>query len=253
MSKLKIKTVLVSQPQPSDPEKSPFYELAKKYNLKIDYRKFFKIERLSSREFREFKIYLNDYPSIIFTSRQAVDHYFSMAKDMRYNPPDATKYFCMTETIALYLQKYIQFRKRKIFFCNNNFDELAELMKKHEKDSFLLPCSDENNDFLSKFLTEKNFKIRKAVFFRPVQEELNDLNLSKYDMLVFFSPSGIKSLNENFPEYNQGDQVIAAFGEQTALAISEAGLTQHIVAPNEQFPSIIMAIDDFITKLNKKK
>lgn len=253
MSKLKIKTLLVSQPHPTDPEKSPFFELAKKYNLKIDYRKFFKIDRLTSREFREFKIYLHEYPSIIFTSRQAVDHYFSMARDMRYSPPDATKYFCLTETIALYLQKYIQFRKRKIFFCNNNMEELADLMKKHEKDAFLLPCSDENNDHLSNFLMEKNFNIRKAVFFRPVKEELNDVDLSKYDMLVFFSPAGIKSLFENFPEYHQGDQVIAAFGEQTANAISEAGLTQHIIAPTEQFPSIIMAIDDFITKLNKKK
>ncbi len=253
MSKLKIKTVLVSQPQPTDPEKSPFFELAKKFNLKIDYRKFFRIERLSSREFRENKIYLHEYPSIIFTSRQAVDHYFSMCKDMRYSPPDATKYFCLSETIALYLQKYIQFRKRKIFFCNNNPEELAELMRKHDKDAFLLPCSDENNDNLSNFLIEKSFTIQKAVFFRPVREEFNDLDITKYDMLVLFSPAGIKSLIENFPDYKQETQIIAAFGEQTAQAIAEAELTQHVIAPTEQFPSIIMAIDDFITKLNKKK
>jgi len=253
MSKTKIKTVLVSQPQPTEPEKSPFFEISKKFNLKIDYRKFFKIERLTSREFREQKVYLNDYSSIIFTSRQAVDHYFSMSKDLRYSPPDTMKYFCISETIALYLQKYIQFRKRKIFFCNNNQEELADQMKKHDKDTFLLPCSDENNDNLSRFLTEKNFKIRKSVFFRPVIDELKELDLSKYDMLVFFSPSGIKSLKENFPEYVQGDQVIAAFGESTSTAIAEAGLEQQIMAPTEQFPSIIMAIDDFLTKLNKKK
>lgn len=253
MSKAKIKTLLVSQPQPTDPEKSPFYEISKKFGLKIDYRKFFRIDRLSSREFREQKVYLNDFPAIIFTSRQAVDHYFSMAKDLRYNPPDTTKYFCMSETIALYLQKYIQFRKRKIFFCNNNPEDLADSMKKHDKEQFLLPCSDENNDHLTNFLCGKNFKIRKAVFFRPVREEVSDLTLSAYDMLVFFSPFGIKSLFENFPDYKQGEQIIAAFGEQTALSITDAGLKQHVMAPTEQFPSIIMAIEDFLVKLNKKK
>jgi uroporphyrinogen-III synthase len=253
MCKRKIKTILVSQPQPTDPEKSPFYELSKKFSLKIDYRKFFKIDRLSSREFREQKIYLNEYMAIIFTSRQAVDHYFSMTKDLRYSPPDTTKYFCMSETIALYLQKYIQFRKRKIFFCNNQPEELADLMKKHEKETFLLPCSDENNDNLTNYLTEKKFKIRKAVFFRPLKEELNDVNLSVYDMLIFFSPLGIKSLFENFPDYKQNDQIIAAYGELTSHAISDAGLQQQIIAPTEQFPSIIMALEDYLVKSNKKK
>jgi len=253
MSKTKIKTLLVSQPHPADPEKSPFFEVSKKFNLKVDYRKFFRIERLTSREFREQKVYLEQYLSIIFTSRQAVDHYFSMAKDLRYNPPDTTKYFCMSETIALYLQKYIQFRKRKIFFCNNNLDELGGLMKKHEKETFLLPCSDEYNDNLTGFLCKKNYKIQKAVFFRPVIDDLTNLDISKYDMLVFFSPWGIKSIRENFPGYEQGDQIIAAFGELTSQAITDAGLMQQIMAPSEQFPSIIMAIDDFLTKQNKRK
>jgi uroporphyrinogen-III synthase len=253
MSKRKIKTLLVSQPQPPDPEKSPFFEIAKKFNLKIDYRKFFRIERLTSREFREQKVYLEQYLSIIFTSRQAVDHYFSMAKDLRYNPPDTTKYFCMSETIALYLQKYIQFRKRKIFFCNNNLEDIAGLMKKHDKETFLLPCSDEHNDTLTSFLNTKNFSVQKAVFFRPVIDDLADLNLSKYDMLVFFSPWGIKSICENFPDYQQGDQIIAAYGELTSQAIADAGYEQQILAPSEQFPSIIMAIDDFLTKQNKRR
>jgi uroporphyrinogen-III synthase len=249
----KIKTILVSQPSPADPEKSPFYELSKKFNLKIDYRKFFKVERLSSREFREQKIYLNDYVSIILTSRQAVDHYFSMSKDLRFCPPDTTKYFCMSETIALYLQRYIQFRKRKIFFCNNNMEELASLMKKHEKETFLLPCSDEHNETLPKFLASKNFSVKTAVLYRASQEDLADINLSKYDLLVFFSPFGIKALNESFPDFKQEETLIAVFGESTANSLKDAGLRLDVFAPTEQFPSMTMAIEDYIVKLAKKK
>jgi uroporphyrinogen-III synthase len=253
MGKTKIKTVLVSQPKPADLEKSPFFDLSKKHGLKIEYRKFFKIERLTSREFREFKIYPQDYHSIILTSRQAVDHYFSMIKDLRFDPPDTFKYFCLSEAIALYLQKYIQFRKRKIFHCNNNFGELTELMKKHDKETFLLPCSDEHNETLPNFLTEKKFNFRKAVLFRTLKEDLNDLDLSKFDMLVFFSPAGIKSLRENFPNFVQDDTIIAGFGDSTSFAMQEMGLRQDIKAPTEQFPSMIMAIEDFLIKLGKKK
>jgi uroporphyrinogen-III synthase len=253
MSKIKVKTVLISQPQPADLEKSPFFDMSKKFNLKIDYRKFFKIERLTSREFREQKVYLQEYLSIIFTSRQAVDHYFSMSKDLRYTPPDNTKYFCMSEAISLYLQKYIQFRKRKIFACANNAEELAGIMKKYDKEVFLLPCSDENNDSLLNFLTGKNFNIKRSVFFRPVSDELADLKLDKYDLIVFFSPFGIRSLKQNFPDYEQKEQFIGAFGELTSAAIAEAGLTQHIIAPTEQFPSITMALEDFLTKQNKRR
>ncbi len=253
MSKTKIKTVLVSQPKPVELEKSPFFELSKKFNLKLEYRKFFRIERLTSREFREQRVYLNDYSTIVFTSRQAVDHYFSMAKDLRYEPPVTTKYFCMSEAIALYLQKYIQFRKRKIFFCNNNMIELADMMKKHEKGAFLLPCSDEPNDTLSNLLTERGYNVQKTVFFRPVIEDLTDIDLSKFDMLVFFSPFGIKSLKENFPDFVQADTVIAAYGETTSQTISEVGFEQNIIAPTTQFPSMTMAIEDYLIKLAKKK
>ncbi len=249
----KIKTILVSQPIPADPEKSPFFELSKKFNIKIDYKKFFKVERLTSREFREQKIYLSDYASVLLTSRQAVDHYFSMSKDLRFNPPDTTKYFCMSEAIALYLQRYIQFRKRKIFFCNNNLEELASLMKKHDKETFLLPCSNEHNETLPKFLASKNFSIKTAVFFRATQEDLSDINLSKYDLLVFFSPFGIKALKETFPDFQQEETLIAVFGESTANAVKEAGLRLDVCAPSEQFPSMTMALEDYIVKLAKKK
>jgi uroporphyrinogen-III synthase len=253
MSKIKVKNILISQPKPSDIEKSPFYEISKKYNLKIDYYKFFRIERLSSKEFREQKIYLNNYSAIIFTSRMAVDHYFSMAKDLRYIPPISIKYFCMSEAVAYYLQKYIQFRKRKIFFCNNNYDELVTIMKKHEKETFLLPCSGEHNDYISNLLVENGFKVDKGVFFRPVVENLSKLDIYSYDMIVFFSPFGVKSLKENFKDFKQNDIIIGGFGESTALAIKEMDLNQNIIAPQEKFPSMTMAIDDYLTKLAKSK
>jgi len=249
----KIKTILISQPSPSDLKKSPFFELSQKLNLKIDYKKFFKIERLSSREFREQKIYLNDYASVILTSRQAVDHYFSMSKDLRFSPPDTMKYFCMSETIALYLQRYIQFRKRKIFFCNNNADDLASLMKKHEKETFLLPCSDEHIKILPDYLASKNFSVKAAVFYRATPENLTDVNLSKYDLLAFFSPFGIKVLKESFPDFKQEETVIAVFGESTANSVKESGLRLDVFAPTEQFQSMTMALEDFIVKHAKKK
>lgn len=253
MSSTKIKTIIVSQPKPTEPEKSPFFAISKKYGVKIEYRKFFKVERLTSREFREQKIYLQDYKSIIFTSRMAVDYYFSMSKDLRFDIPDSLKYYCTSEAIALYLQKYIQFRKRKIFFSNNNQEELADLMKKHETDVFLLPCSGDTNETLSGFLSEKEFKIQKAIFFNNVNEDLKDLKIESYDMLVVFSPSGVKSLKENFPEFNAEGKVFAVFGDATAQAVIDSGWKVEIKTPTEKHPSITMAIEEYLSKCNKKK
>ena len=159
----------------------------------------------------------------------------------------------MSEAISLYLQKYIQFRKRKIFAGNNSPEDLAGIMKKYDKEVFLLPCSDENNDSLLNYLSEKNFQIKRSVFFRPVSDDLSDLTIDKFDMLVFFSPFGIRSLKQNFPNYEQKDQFIGAFGELTSAAISEAGFTQHVMAPTEQFPSMTMALEDFLSKQNKRR
>ncbi len=253
VSKITITNILLSQPKPVNSERSPYFYLARKYNVEIDFIKFFRIERLTTREFREKKIYLHEYLSIIFTSRQSVDHYFSMAKDLRYTPPDIAKYFCMTETIALYLQKYIQFRKRKIFFAQNSISKLADLMKKHNKDTFLFPCSDEHNEIFTNFLRKKNFKIQESVFFRPVVENLKNLDLKKYNMIIFFSPFGIKSLKENFPDFKQGNTLIGGFGESTSQAIEGAGFVQNIFAPTEKFPSMVMAMDAYLMSINKKK
>lgn len=253
MSSTKVKSIIVSQPKPSEPEKSPFFSISKKYAVKIEYRKFFKVERLTSREFREQKIYLQDYKSIIFTSRMAVDYFFSMSKDLRFEIPDTMKYYCVSEAIALYLQKYIQFRKRKIFFCNNNQEELTELMKKYDSETFLLPCSGDANETLSIYLAEKNFTIQKAIFFRSANEDLADLDINAYDMIVVFSPSGVKSLRDNFPDFTAENKIFAVFGDSTAQAISDAGWNVEIKTPTEKFPSITMAIEEYLSKCNKKR
>jgi len=253
MGKKKIKQILISQPEPTEPEKSPYFQLIKKFGVQIDYRKFFKIERLKAREFREQKIYLEEYSAIIFTSKLAIDHFFSMCKDLRYSPPITLKYFCLTEAIALYLQKYIQFRKRKIFFCNNNFDELKDTMSKHEGEKYVYPCSDEHNDCLPNYLISNNFNVTKAVFFRPVKENLKDLDITKYDMIVLFSPAGVRSIKDNFPQFEQGETIFAGFGDSTAQALLEHGFKQDINAPTDEFPSMLMAIENFLVKLSKKK
>ncbi len=253
MSKKKIRNIFISQPEPPEPEKSPYFSLIKKHGVSIEYRKFIKIERLTAREFLDQKIYLKDYTSIIFTSKVAVDHFFSMSKDIRFNPPTTLKYFCMSESIALYLQKYIQYRKRKIFHCNNDYEELKEIMSKHEGERYVYPCSDESNDCLPNFLIENNFDVTKAIFFKSVNVNMKGMDIEKYDMIVIFSPGCVKSLKENFPNYKQGDNVFAGFGDTTAQAFIENGFRHDIVAPTEEFPSMLTAIDNYLEQLSKKK
>jgi uroporphyrinogen-III synthase len=195
---MKIKSILVSQPQPVDFEKSPYGELAKKYNLTIDFHKFIKIEGVPAREFRQERISLTDYSAVIMTSRNSVDHYFRIAKEMRFEVPETMKYFCISESTAYYLQKYVQYRKRKIFYGKQNFNDLLDVIRKHKDDKFLLPCSDIHKESMAELLEQNKIDFTKAVIYKTVGANLKGVKLENYDMIVFFSPAGIKSLQKNF-------------------------------------------------------
>lgn len=250
---MKIKNILVSQPEPADLEKSPYGELAKNFNLNIDFNKFIKIEGVDSKEFRQHRIQLLDFTAIIFTSRNAVDHFFRLAKDLRVEVPDTMKYFCISESTAFYLQKYVQYRKRKIFHGKQSFEQLMELIKKHKEEKYLLPCSDIHKASMTRMLDEGSVDYQKAVFYKTLASDLSHLNIGEYDMLIFFSPSGVKSLMKNFPTFEQNSTLIAAFGPTTAKAIDEAGLKLNVAAPTKTAPSMTMAIEQYIQKMNKKK
>jgi uroporphyrinogen-III synthase len=250
---LKIKNILVSQPAPADLAKSPYTSLAAKYKLEVDYRKFIKIEGIPTKDFRQSRINLLDYSAVIFTSRQAVDHYFRIAKDMRANIPDDMKYFCISESTAFYLQKYIQFRKRKIFHGKLQFKDLMDVIKKHRDEKYLLPCSEIHKPDIPDMLTQNKINFDKAVIYRTLASDLSKVDINGYDMLVFFSPSGVKSLFKNFPDYQQGETQIATFGATTAKAATDMGLTINIQAPTKKSPSMTMAIEEFIKAQKKKR
>ncbi len=251
---MKVKNILISQPPPSDTEKSPYRDLAEKYNLKMDFHKFFIIEGIPGREFRLDRINVSEYNSVIFTSRHAVDHYFRIAKEIRFDVPDITKYFCISESIALYLQKYVQYRKRKIFHGKQTCPELMDIIIKHKEDKFLLPCSDIHKQEMPELLEKYEIKYAKAIIYKTVDSDLKSvIDINKYDMLVIFSPSGVKSLFNNFPDFKQGEKLIAGFGPNTAHTITESGLSLSISAPTKTSPSMTMAIEEFLIKLAKKK
>jgi uroporphyrinogen-III synthase len=250
---LKIKSILVSQPQPTDFEKSPYGEIARKFNVTIHFRKFFKIEGVQAKEFRKDRINILDYSAVIFTSRNAVDHYFRMCKEMRIEVPESMKYFTISESTAYYLQKYVQFRKRKIFHSKESFSNLIDHIKKHRTEKFLLPCSDIHKQEIPKMLDDNKVLYKKAVIYRTLASDLSDLDIRQFDMLVFFSPSGIKSLLKNFPEFEQKETVIAAFGSTTAKAVKDAGLKLNLEAPTQVAPSMTMAMEQFLQQESKKK
>ena len=244
--------ILVSQPQPTDLEKSPYGDLTRKYNVEIDFYKFIKIEGIPSKEFRQSRINLLDYSAVIFTSRNAVDHYFRMAKELRADIPQTMKYFCMSESTAFYLQKYVQYRKRKIFHGKQNFDDLMEIIRKHKEEKYLLPCSDIHKASISKMLDDSAINYTKGIFYKTLASDLSHIDINKYNMLIFFSPSGIASLFKNFPGFKQNSTVIGAFGPTTSSAVKEAGLTLNIEAPTKTAPSMTMAIEEYLQKNNKK-
>jgi len=249
---MKIKTILVSQPEPQN-DKSPYAELAEKNGLKIDFRQFIKVEGVPTKDFRQSRIDILAHTGVIFTSRTAIDHYFRIAEDLRLTIPDTMKYFCISEATAFYLQKYIVYRKRKIFYGNGTFGDVMELIKKHKEEKFLVPLSDIHKEEIPKKLDQAKVKYTKAIMYRTVSADLSDLKDVNYDMLVFYSPSGIKSLLENFPEFKQNNTKIATFGPKTAKAVKDAGLKVDVKAPTKEAPSMTMAIDQFIHSNGKTK
>ncbi len=252
-SPMKIKSILVSQPQPSESEKSPYVEIGKKFNIKVDFFKFIKIEGVESKDFRKDRIHFEDYTAVIFTSRNAVDHYFRMAKELRFDVPDTMKYFCTTEATAFYLQKYIQYRKRKIFHGKQDFNDLVDVIKKHKTEKYLLPCSDVAKGDIPKTLEKLGVTYAKATIYKTVASNLKEIDLHAYDLIVFFSPAGVASLFSNYPDYTQGEMLIGAVGPSTAKAVKDAGLTLNIQAPTKTAPSMTMALEQYLEKTCKKK
>lgn len=242
---MKVKKILVSQPKPAS-EKSPYFEIADKYGVDIEFRPFIKVEGLTAKEFRQSKINIADFTAIIFTARTAIDHFFRIAEEMRVNIPDTMKYFCTTESIALYLQKYIVYRKRKIFHgSTGKLDELLPFLRKHNKEKFLFAVSDVHKDEAN-ILDSIGLDYTKAVMYRTVSNDFAADEPFDYDMLIFFSPAGIGSLLKNFPDFKQGEVKIGCFGKTTAKAVKDAGLRLDIEAPSEMSPSMTAALDNFL-------
>lgn len=249
---MSIKTILVSQPKPEG-EKSPYYDLAEKYKLKIDFRPFIHVEGIAAQEFRQQKVNIPEFTAIILTSKTAVDHFFRIAEEIRFEVPDSMKYFCISEAVALYLQKYVTYRKRKIFFGKQTIEDLIDPIKKHKTEKFLLPCTDILRDKIPETLEAAKIPFTKAMLYRTVASDLSDLEDVYYDMLVFFSPGGIESLMKNFPDFKQNTTVIAAFGPTTANAVVKNNLRLDVHAPMPNAPSMTAAIEQFIKEYNKKK
>jgi uroporphyrinogen-III synthase len=249
---LAIKTILVSQPKP-DGDKSPYYDLADKYKLKIDFRPFIRVEGVGAQEFRTQRVNIPEHTAIILTSKAAIDHFFRMAEETRYTVPDTMKYFCISEAVAYYLQKYVSFRKRKIFFGRQTIEDLVEVMKKHKKEKFLLPCTDILRDKIPETLEQHNIPFTKAMLYRTVASDLSDLEDVYYDILVFFSPGGIESLFKNFPDFKQNKTAIAAFGPTTANAVLKNNLRLDVHAPMPNAPSMTAALELFVKEQLKKK
>jgi uroporphyrinogen-III synthase len=250
---LKIKRILVSQPQPAEQEKSPYFELGEKNNLKVDFRPFSFVEGVPVKEFRQNRVDILSHSGVIFTSKTAIDHFFRICEEVRVAVPDTLKYFCQSETIALYLQKYIVYRKRKIFFGKGTFVELIDVLMKHKDEKFLLPVSDTQKPEIPKLLEKNKLKYDKAILYRNVSSDLSDLAGVRYDVMVFYSPACIKSLQHNFPDFKQDDIKIATFGNSTGKAAKDAGLVIDIQVPTPQFPSMTMALDAFIKEHNKNE
>lgn len=248
---MKVKTILVSQPAPKT-ETSPYFDLSEKQKVKIDFRSFIHVEGVEVKEVRTQKIDLNNFTAIILTSRNAVDNFFRIAEEMRFKVPDSLKYFCQSEAVAYYLQKYVVYRKRKIYVGTRTFPELCKLIKKHKDEKFLLPSSDKLKALIPNELEKLGVDWKQAVLYKTVVSDLSDLEDVFYDILVFFSPSGIDSLFKNFPEFKQNNTRIAVFGNSTVKAATAAGLKCNITAPSPETPSMTMALEKYIKEVNKK-
>lgn len=251
--KNKVKSLLISQPKPAEGDKNPYIDLAKKYNLNPTFRQFIKIEGLNSQDFRTQRVDILEHGAVILTSRLSVDHYFRLCNEMRITVPESMKYFCINEQTAYYLQKYIQYRKRKIFFGHGTILDLVDVIRKNKDEKFLLPASDVTKEQIVDFLDELKITYTKATFYRTVSANLTDIkSLNEFDMLVFFTPAGIKSLKQNFPNFKQGTTRIAAFGHVAAQTVKDLGYRLDIFAPNPQNPSMSGALDAYLKEANKR-
>ena len=252
MSNLKVKTILVSQPEPKV-ENSPYFEIQNKHKIKVDFRSFIHVEGVNAKEIRAQKIDLNNFTAIILTSRNSVDHFFRVADEMRFKIPEDLKYFCQSEAVAFYLQKYVVYRKRKIYVGQKDFVDLSPLIKKYKDEKFLLPASDQLNFDIPQTLDSLKVSWTPAVFYKTIMSDLSDLADVYYDILAFFSPTGIKSLFKNFPDFKQNDTRIAVFGSTTQKEAVDCGLRVDILAPTPDTPSMTMALEKYIVEANKTK
>lgn len=251
ISALKIKKILVSQPKPTA-EKSPYFDIIEKYGVKIDFRPFIKVEPVSAKDFRQQKVPITEFSAVIFTAKTGIDNFFRLAQEMRITISEDMKYFCVSESVALYLQKYIQYRKRKVFFSpTGKMAELITVMLKHQTESYLFACTDVANDDTATLLEKHKLNYTKAVMYRTVSNDFTAEEEFNYDMLVFFSPQGIHSLVKNFPDFKQDEIKIACFGKTTVQALQEAGLRLDLEVPQPQFPSMTTALDVFIKENHK--
>ncbi|MBQ8065148.1 MAG: uroporphyrinogen-III synthase [Prevotella sp.] len=243
-----IKKILVSQPKPTS-EKSPYYDIASRFGVDLVFRPFIKVEGITAKEFRTQKVSILDYTAIVFTSRHAIDHFFTLARELRVAIPEDMKYFCVTETISLYIQKYVQYRKRKVFFgTTGKIDDLLPTMVKHKTEKYLIPMSDVHNDSIAKLLDSKKLNHKECVMYRTVSNDFSEEEVKNfdYDMLIFFSPAGIEALTKNFPDFQQRDIAIATFGPATAQAARTAGLRLDLEAPSEKYPSMTGALQHYL-------
>ncbi|MDR0989636.1 MAG: uroporphyrinogen-III synthase [Prevotellaceae bacterium] len=248
---MKIKKILVSQPKPAS-DKSPYYDLAQKYGVEIGFRPFIKVESLSAKEFRKQKIAILDYTAIVLTSRHAIDHFFHLCGELRVAIPETMKYFCVTEAVALYIQKYVQYRKRKIFFGRSGkIEDLVSVICKHKSEKYLVPMSDIHSDDLKLLLDKGKIHHTESVMYRTVSNEFPKDEPFDYDMVLFFSPAGVHSLQKNFPDFKQDEIKIGAFGAATAQAVRDAGLRLDVEAPTAQAPSMTTALDLYLKDQNK--
>ena len=245
-----VKRLLITQPKPIEGERSPYFEIAKKYKLNIDFQPFFEIHGITAKEFRRYRIHLHEFTSVIFTSRNSIDHFFRLLGELKTPMSSETKYFCTTESIALYLQKFIQYRKRKVFYGDGTTKDMLAIMSKHiEGEKYLLPCSETTNPEILSYLKKNNFDFFEAVLFRTVPSEIKHLQVDSFDMMVFFSPSAIEALTKNFPKFKQNGIRIGAFGPTTCIAVKNAKFKVHVEAPRHGIPSMAAAIEDYLKRI----
>lgn len=242
-----IKNILISQPAPADIAKSQYKTLIDKYGVNLTFFKFFDVVGVTTREFRDSRIALLDYSAVIMTSKLAVDNYFRLAKELRVTIPESMKYFCISDTIANYLQNYVQYRKRKIFYGKITFSDLVEVILKHKDETFLFPCAEDSSLDYFKLLEQSKIQFQKAVMYRSEVKNLSSINIKDFDMVAMFSPIGVKSFVHNFPEANNDNILIAAFGATTQAALKSVKLKTYIPAPTKEYPSMVMAIDKFLS------